>query len=205
MDELKIIKHLKPIYDKSLIYTRLGFHKLKTSIPPEEQREIERLIGKAEGFLDITAAYRFLGIVSKGEEEIGLEDGTLLKGRSIARFLADSEKALIMGATGGSFIMDEIRRLQEAKRMSDAVVLDAAASEITDAGLDFVMSQVSLLLRRSGKSLTRYRYSPGYGDFHLNQQKDIYRILEAHRLGIEINQACLLLPEKSVFAVAGMA
>ncbi|NLE25104.1 MAG: hypothetical protein GX625_07145 [Clostridiaceae bacterium] len=100
--------------------------------------------------------------------------------------------------------MELIVKKQEEGKMSEAVVVDAAASEITDSALDFVMTMVEQNLRPKGKVLTKMRFSPGYGDFDILQQKEFYRLLNAQDLGIILNEACLLIPEKSVFAIAGI-
>ncbi|MGI6084410.1 MAG: methionine synthase [Acetivibrionales bacterium] len=195
---------LKPTYNKSLILSRLGYHKNRTVIPADAMHEVERLIFDAERTLCITAAYRIMNILQIIVPKIILEDGTILSGQRLSELLKNSRQALIMGATGGKKIMELIDRLQAEGRMSEAVVIDAAASEITDSALDLVMNYVEQSLRPKGKFLTKMRFSPGYGDFDIKQQEDFYRLLEGSNLGIELNEAYLLIPEKSVFAIAGI-
>lgn len=205
MHDIKVLKNLKPLYDKNLIYTRLGYDKTRTGLPPLIQDEVERLIKKAENTLSLTGAYRIIDIGEKCPPNVILEDGTVLSGARLAEILKDCDQALIMLATGGSNIMELINRLQEEGRMSEAVVIDAAASEMTDSVLDVVMLHVSQLLRNRGRVLTKIRLSPGYGDFDIIQQKELYRLIDGKAFGITLNEACLLLPEKSVLAIAGIS
>jgi len=60
------------------------------------------------------------------------------------------------------------------------------------------------MIRREGKKLTKMRYSPGYGDLPLSNQKLIYDVLNLERLGISITERFMLVPEKSVIAIAGV-
>lgn len=48
------------------------------------------------------------------------------------------------------------------------------------------------------------RYSPGYGDLPLTNQKIIFDILNLERLGLRITERFMLVPEKSVIAIAGV-
>lgn len=201
---IKIMKNLKPEYNKSLIYTRLGYNKKSTELSTEALKETERLIELTEKTLDITAAYRMMNIVEIKPPYVILEDGTVLKGQKLSKLLENCNTALLMLATGGKKVMELITRLQDEGRLSEAVVVDAAASEITDSALDMVMAHVAQIIRPRGQALTKMRFSPGYGDFDITQQRDFYRLLDAQSFGITINDACLLLPEKSVFAIAGI-
>ncbi|NLB78578.1 MAG: methionine synthase [Clostridiaceae bacterium] len=204
MNDIKVMGCLKPTYNKSLILSRLGYDKHRTAISNESLRGIGRLITYAENTLSIMATYRIIDISYIDSPRVVLEDGTILSGKKLSELLKNSCQALVMGATGGAKIMELIEQLQVEGKMSDAVVIDAAASEITDSALDFVMSIVGQYLKPRGKFLTKMRFSPGYGDFEITQQKDFYRLLEAQNLGIKLNEACLLIPEKSVFAIAGI-
>ena len=142
MNDVKVMRSLKPVYNKALILSRLGYDKYRTTLPDKTMREIESLIKDTENTLNITAAYRIIGIKHINSPQIILEDGTTLSGKRLSKLLEKSRQALIMGATGGAKIMELIAGLQEEGKMSQAVVIDAAASEITDSALDFVMAMV---------------------------------------------------------------
>jgi len=205
MNDIKIMKNLKPEYNKSLIYARLGFDKKRTGLSGPMRDEAEKLIKKAENTLNLTGAYRIMNLDRIDPPKVILEDGTVLSGVRLAELMKDCDQAIIMLATGGSEIMELINRLQEEGRMSEAVIIDAAASEITDSVLDMVMLHVNQMLRSKGRVLTKMRFSPGYGDFDLEQQRELYRLMNGEAFGITLNEACLLIPEKSVLAIAGIS
>lgn len=205
MYDIKVMKNLKPAYNKNLIYARLGYDKNRTELSGQMHDEVEKLIKKAEDTLSLTGAYRIMGIDRIDSPKVILEDGTVLSGTKLAELMKDCDQALIMLATGGSKIMDFIDRLQKEGKMSEAVVIDAAASEITDSVLDLVMLHVNQMLRSKGKALIKMRFSPGYGDFDLEQQRELYRLINGGSFDITLNEACLLIPEKSVLAVAGIS
>ncbi|NLM76153.1 MAG: methionine synthase [Clostridiaceae bacterium] len=204
MKDIKVMKSLKPQFNKNLIYTRLGYRRNTTRLNQYEQTNIDYLIDLTENTLNIVAAYRIINILRIDPPYIVLEDQTCLKGKKLSKLLTGCDQALIMFATGGQKIIDLIVNLQKENRLSDAVVVDAAASEITDSALDIVMAHVAHNIRPLGQILTDMRFSPGYGDFDLSQQAELFRILDAEKFGVSLNEAFMLTPEKSVFAVAGI-
>ena len=50
------------------------------------------------------------------------------------------------------------------------------------------------------------RFSPGYGDFPLDIQKDFFRVLDPGRkIGLSLNESMLMTPSKSVTAIIGIS
>jgi Vitamin B12 dependent methionine synthase, activation domain. len=204
MEDIRILKHIRPSYDKNLILSRLGYKRGVTDLGDDFKQLLDNTVKLAEELCALILAYRTVDIEVKPDGTVRLEDGTVLSGKAMASMLSGADRAVLMASTAGPRVMEEIRKLMEDGRPSEAVILDAAASEITDAGLDFLMNYINTFLRRQGKMLTKHRFSPGYGDFGLEQQVHFARLLDAERLGICLTETCMLIPEKSVFAIAGI-
>ena len=109
-----------------------------------------------------------------------------------------------MGATAGDGVMESIRGDTEGEEMTRGVIVDAVASEMTDAALDWIAGYFNRFLTREPARLTKGRFSAGYGDFLLENQRTMYALLELGRIGVAINEHCILTPEKSVTAVMGI-
>jgi hypothetical protein len=75
---------------------------------------------------------------------------------------------------------------------------------MTDTGLDWIMDYLNQQIRREGKTLLPRRFSAGYADFNLENQKAIYEILQMGKIGVTITSSFILLPEKSVTAISGI-
>jgi len=52
--------------------------------------------------------------------------------------------------------------------------------------------------------LTRMRFSPGYGDLSLENQKLFFKALELEKMGMKLTESLMMFPEKSVTAIAGV-
>jgi hypothetical protein len=59
---------------------------------------------------------------------------------------------------------------------------------MTDAGLDWIMDYFNQQLRREGKTLLPRRFSAGYADFNLENQKAIYDTLQMEKIGVTITR-----------------
>lgn len=204
MENIKVLRGIRPQYNRSLILSRLGYKPGTTGFDEYFRKLLDSAVQRAESLCSLVLAYRMVDIAEHGEGTIRLEDGTVLSGKALSRLLSQSQKVVLMASTAGPHIMEEIRTLMDSGRAGEAVIMDAAASEIADAGLDFLMDYIATYMRRQGKTLTRHRFSPGYGDFNIGQQAHFARLLDIGRLGISMTDTCMLIPEKSVLAVAGV-
>jgi cobalamin-dependent methionine synthase I len=133
-----------------------------------------------------------------------LPDGAEFESRQLVKLLANCNEIVLMGATAGREIMNAIEKDATGANVTRGIVLDAAASEIVDASLDCIMDYFNQTLRRENRRLLKKRYSAGYGDLFLETQKTMYRLLQLERIGIEITESCMLVPEKSVTAITGI-
>lgn len=186
------------------IFARLGFRRDHTQIPPGHREMVEAYINEALELIELKGVARLLSIETIVGAEIRLNTGCILRSKQLAGMLRGCNEVLLMGATAGSRIIDEIQRDTTADNITRGVVLDAASSEMTDEALDWIMGYVNQDLRRRAKRLTKRRYSAGYGDFALENQESIYDLLMMHELGVRITREYLLIPEKSVTAIAGI-
>ncbi len=186
------------------IYRRLGYRKGLTQLRPDEARSLGDRIEQARALISLKGAARRLPILSKTPRQIRLPGDRTLQSAQLAALLADSREIILLGATAGPAVIEAIGRDTADGNLTRAVVFDAAASEMVDAALDWMETFFGRELRREARRLTKSRFSCGYGDLALDNQKLFYDLLELGRLGVELTEQYILVPEKSVTAVAGI-
>lgn len=164
---------------------------------------MRRTIEDASDLVALKGAVLLMDIRSIEDSGVTLDDGTFFPSRSLAGMLEGSSGVLLMGATAGADIMEAIASCT-AENLTRAVILDAVGSEMADAALDWIMDYMGQDLLRSARRLTRKRFSAGYGDFSLENQQAMYDLLQLGNIGISMTPTRILLPEKSVTAVAGV-
>jgi hypothetical protein len=186
------------------IYQRLGFKKRTTQISETQQEETDRFIKEASFLISLKGSLLRLAIKHNDGEKIFLDGGLTFASKKLSTFLRDCREAVLMAATTGNAIMEAIKEKTRQDDLGAAVVYDATASEMADAGLDWIMDYLNQQIRREGKALLLRRFSAGYADFDLENQRAIYDILQMGKISITITPRFILIPEKSVTAISGI-
>lgn len=168
------------------------------------KNEIETYIEDARLLMRLQGTGKRMRIQTVRASSTLLADGLVIESRHLAEFLSGCTEIVLMGATAGSDIAAAIQHDAGGDRMTRGVVLDATASETVDHALDWIMDYFRRSLIRENKALMNKRFSAGYGDLALENQRTMYRLLEMERIGVALTDSCILVPEKSVTAVTGV-
>lgn len=124
-----------------------------------------------------------------------------LLGADICTHLQDARQCALMAVTLGAAMDLELRRVQ-VKNVAQAFVLNAVASTAVEQVCDTLCGHIQEAAGE-GQWLTP-RFSPGYGDMPLAQQKHLCALLDVAKIGISHTAHHLLLPSKSITAVLGL-
>ena len=204
MDKVHYFKNISIAAPLAQIYRRLGYRQGVTDLSPHDREETQGHIETALALIRLQGAARQLPLLREGDAAVRLPEGTTFESSRLLKFLGDSGEILLMGATAGPDIMAAIQKDTAGLNVTRGVVLDATASETVDAALDWIMAWYNQTLRREGRRLLTARYSAGYGDLALENQRTMHRLLALDKIGVEITQSCMLIPEKSVTAITGI-
>ena len=162
----------------------------------QQMEEAERkLIGAAspQGTFEILGLEEFC--FSETPHECGLLE---LPGNSIKKHLDGCRQIALLAVTLGAGV-DRLIRTAQVRDMAEAVILDAGASIMIEQMAD-------LLQREIMAEFQTMRYSPGYGDFPLEMQKQLLKALDGPRkIGLTSNESHILIPRKSITAIVGIA
>ena len=133
------------------------------------------------------------------------EDSTEIEGvvfwsKRLAQNLNGCTRLVMFGATLGAGIDREIR-IASATDVALAIALQAASADKIEQVCDELEEKIKA---EHGVSL-RQRYSPGYFDLDITQQKKFFSLLELQkRIGLTLTDACSMAPSKSVTAFIGI-
>lgn len=123
--------------------------------------------------------------------------------KGLAENLAQCEKVVLMAATLG-LEADKMMQRYEIMNIAKAAVLQACGAASIEAYCNLLQEDIRKQALQDGYYL-RPRFSPGYGDWSLEAQKDIFDILQCtKRLGLTLTDSLLMFPTKSVTALIGM-
>lgn len=126
-----------------------------------------------------------------------------IEGNSILKHLRGCVRIIAMVATVGHDVENEINKHFQEGRYSYSVILDAAATAAVEQLADMMERAMDQEFNKLGMA-RKWRFSPGYGDWPIQQQPELLRISDAGRIGIGLTEAMMLTPRKSITAVAGL-
>lgn len=183
--------------------------------PPIKEREILRYAGCSgeadeatqallqECLLECAAAFSYR--VCYRVFDVKQEKGALIIGnvtsdsKALRKNLEGCEKAVVFAATVGLSV-DRMIAKYAGVATAKALILQAIGAERIEALCDVFCAD----LKREYKNI-QPRFSPGYGDFSLSVQKEIFLMLDCPRkIGLTLNDSLLMSPTKSVTAIVGL-
>lgn len=146
--------------------------------------------------------WSYAEIFKHSDTSVKLSGYTLsLDGNDISVHLDGCCGGVLLAATLGNSV-DMLLRKTQAQDMAKAVILDAMASAAIEQVCDEAEKEIAE--KMENKYFT-WRFSPGYGDFPIEVQKDFLTALNAQKvIGLCASQSGMLTPTKSVTAVIGV-
>lgn len=132
---------------------------------------------------------------TRTEETVTIGSWTI-QSKSLSAHLKDCKEVVLFGATAGIGVD---RTITASGKRSGALGLatDSAGGVLVEAVCDELEKIIG------GNRV--YRYSPGYGDFPLSEQKTMVSILNLQKsIGVTLTEGLMLRPTKSVTAIIGI-
>lgn len=133
-------------------------------------------------------------------EGVTLANGVRFTSRDLAAHLKGCQEALLLGATLGSRVDAAIRRLALGS-VAEGAAAQAVAAALIESYCDEVQAKFD-----TGGLAQRPRFSPGYGDWDLAEQRLLFPVLNCSKLiGLTLTDGCMMAPSKSVTAIIGLS
>jgi hypothetical protein len=131
-------------------------------------------------------------------------DGSVtFRSNIIARLLERCQKVAVFVLTIGSGLGEVVRQLSEGGLMVQAAVLDAVGSDAVETLAHVVQDIVAKQVGTEGLGISR-RFSPGYCDWRVSQQKEVFRAIGGDTAGVRLTDSCLMIPQKSISGIIGI-
>ncbi len=127
----------------------------------------------------------------------------LIQGKKIGKHLAGCDKVILLSATVGDGIEEMVTKSFQNGEYAKSVLLDAAATTAVEQVADGMEKYLKPLMAAKGYHM-RWRFSPGYGDWPLDQQPEMIRTTKCEAFGVHLSSSCMLVPRKSITAIIGL-
>lgn len=187
--------------DRNAICHRLGY---KVSLPPKSILSVIDLqLTKAYKLIKPVYIFKLKAIEGIRENQVFIADSLVFISDIVSYVLSDCRWAAIFLVTIGGSLGEELARLEKEEEMLEAVILDAIGSEAIEQTCSRLESAVREKARASGYQATA-RYSPGYCDWDVSQQRVLFRALDSASIGVSLTESSFMIPLKSVSGIIGI-
>lgn len=149
-------------------------------------------------------SYKYIPEENRKEKNVSCEfAGIKVSSGNLLKNLDSCAEIVLMAVTLGP-APDMLVRKSEVRDMLRAYIYQAVGAAMAEAWCDEINEKIVQEAKGRGM-FARPRFSPGYGDFPLEVQKDFERILEMPKtVGITLSDSLLMTPTKSITAVVGL-
>ncbi|MFC1964831.1 vitamin B12 dependent-methionine synthase activation domain-containing protein [Chloroflexota bacterium] len=164
---------------------------------------VNEYIENYDNLIEPAYSYVISDIESVQGNRVTIEDSITFESEIISRLLNQCEKVAVFALTIGNHLGDMICHLAENGLVLQATVLDAIGSGAAEKLAVFVEDRIKKIAISQGLSTSR-RFSPGYCDWDIGQQRMLFRALKGDTAGILLTERCLMIPQKSISGIIGL-
>ena len=164
---------------------------------------VNEYLENATQLIDVSYSYIIRDVEWVQNSITFIEGSVIFKSQVIARLLERCEKVAVFALTIGNHLGEMVCQLARDKFVLQASVLDAVGSIAVEKVADFVQDRINEVASAEGLCTSR-RFSPGYCDWNIGQQRMLFWALDGDTVGIRLTGRCLMIPQKSISGIIGI-
>ena len=132
-----------------------------------------------------------------------IEGSIIFKSRIVTRLLERCTQVAIFLVTIGKYLEETSFQLARDGLILQATVLDAIGSNAVEKVAGFAQARIKEIVKAEGRVTSR-RFSPGYCDWNIGQQRMLFYALTGNTMGVRLTGECLMIPQKSISGIIGI-
>ncbi|UCF02307.1 MAG: hypothetical protein JSV14_01180 [Deltaproteobacteria bacterium] len=194
--------HIQPTIENDELAKLLGGQK-KKSLPKSIRKKVRTARQKLNKLVKPSLHYRIVKPSAMDNDVVQLDEAIEFTSAKLAKTLKNAEEIVCFVGTIGTGVENEVNRLLGKQKLADAYILDAMASVAVENMIDRFQNLMEIRFSAEDRTVT-LRFSPGYCDWPVSQQKKLFNIFNPKQLNVELLDSCLMKPRKSVSGVFGI-
>ena len=191
--------------DEREVYRYLGYGGIvpREGCDAEIKNRIERIEGELTRAAEPRAIWKYYPLTVPEEGVLKLGD-IRVKSESLLRNLKGCNEVCMLAVTIGPTPDRFMQRARYTEAGSE-YFYQAIGAAMVEEYADHINEVIRQEAQPRGLYL-RPRFSPGYGDFDIEHQRDFAAVLNmAKEIGITLTDSCMMVPTKSITAVIGLS
>jgi hypothetical protein len=198
---MNIVDDASPVISKERVFRLLG--QKDKGVSGRLSRKIDRHIAGLKKTIRPKVLFTTRKIQKIEGSTLTLEGDIKLKSAKLSKTLGKCDRITFFLATIGEQVDNVIKTSIRKKKLSDAYIYDAIGSAAVEATVDDFQNRMDSKVKEKNQQTT-LRFSPGYCDWKINEQKKVFSVLENDLIDVDLNESYLMAPRKSVSGVFGI-
>jgi cobalamin-dependent methionine synthase I len=198
---MKIVDDTMPVISKERVFRLLG--QKDKGVSGRLSKKIDKQIAGLEKMMRPQVLYTTKKIRKIEGSTVTLEGNVKLKSAKISKTFRKCDRITFFLATLGEQVDDVISSSLKEKKLSDAYIYDAIGSAAVEATVEDFQNKMDSTVKAKNQRTT-LRFSPGYCDWKISEQKKVFSVLENDLIDVDLNESYLMAPRKSVSGIFGV-
>jgi len=161
---------------------------------------VEKVVAKQREHWQPRVAVREILVREEAWDCLLLEDGIALRGETLCRRLAGSERVAAVVATVGS----EFEKSAESTDLTRRMILDGVGTCAITSLTKSILDGIRITARRTGRAATQAIYPGMKGWDVAHGQEQIFALVDGAAAGVSLNESFMMEPRKSVSFLIGI-
>ncbi len=172
---------------------------------PFLQKDIDEVLESGSELCEIEGGYRIINSIELRKNNYSLLlDGVFFNVQKIIfHQIKNSDYIAAFVCTAGSKITDKSKELMKNGDMLKGYLYDIMGSLIVESSMDLIHEYLRQDMASEGLNITN-RFSPGYCNWKVDEQKQLFSLLPENFCGINLTDSCLMRPTKSDSGIIGI-
>ena len=188
--------------DKQQVLRNIGYITVRKP-PARIMSLVNEYIENAHQLIEPSYSYIIRDIEGIRRSSVFIEGSIVFRSQVITRLLRQCEKVSMFVVTIGNHLEETVIRLAQDGLVLQSAILDGIGSVAVSNAATVVHDMIREMAHAQGLRIGR-RFSPGYCDWTIRQQKEIFRALNGNSSGVHLTSEYLMLPRKSLSGVIGI-
>lgn len=164
---------------------------------------IDEYAENAHHLIQPSYSYHIRDVELAESPAVFVKGSIVFRSEVVAGLLDQCQKVAMFVVTIGDYLEEMVAWLASHNSMVQSVLLDAIGSDAVEKVADSVHGKIEKLAYEQGLVTSR-RFSPGYCDWDIRQQKVLFRAVNANLAGVHLTDRCLMIPQKSISGIIGL-
>ncbi len=141
--------------------------------------------------------------ILRREGWIRIKDRMIKPAAKICAYLKDARQIAVLVCTAGEGFSQQAMEYNRQGDYLKGYITDAFGSIVVEKSMEYIQSALEREMQNREMKITN-RYSPGYCNWDVNDQKQLFALLPEKTCGISLTESSLMVPIKSVSGIIGI-